>query len=144
MGATLEAFRPALEGKSVAIDFRAGAGADVSLDADALEQILNNLFSNVEKYAAAGGRLEVATWQEGDFSHIVVRDHGPGIPKRERERIFQPFYRIGAKLNEGVTGTGIGLTIARELARLHGGDLTLVAGGKGACFQVTLHTSARC
>jgi signal transduction histidine kinase len=94
----------------------------------------------VEKYAAGGARVEIATWQQREQSVICVRDYGPGIPKREREKIFQPFYRISHKLSDGVTGTGIGLTITRELTRLHGGDLELLPGSPGACFQVSLKT----
>jgi signal transduction histidine kinase len=140
-GAALEAFRPALESKGVAIHFTRGAPASVSVDRDALEQILNNLLSNVEKYAAAGARLDVDTSQDRERSVIRVRDYGLGIPKRERERIFEPFYRLSSKLSDGVTGTGIGLTIARELARLHGGDLLLLEREPGACFEVSLSTA---
>ncbi len=141
VGATLEAFRPALETKAMAISFARGAPATVSLDRDALEQILNNLFSNVEKYAAGGARLEVTTSQDARRSTVRVRDYGAGIPRRERERIFEPFYRLSSKLSDGVTGTGIGLTIARELARQHGGDLQLLDSEPGALFEVSLETA---
>lgn len=138
---TLEAFRPALEGKSVAINFTGAAPASVSFDRDALEQILNNLLSNVEKYAAAGARVDIETAQSGELSIVRVRDYGGGIPKQERERIFQAFYRLSSKLSDGVTGTGIGLTIARELARLHGGDLRLLESESGALFELSLTTT---
>lgn len=137
----LEAFGPALQAKNVVVELRAAARATVSLDADALEQILNNLFSNVEKYAAAGGKLEVTTSQDAHLSRVRVHDHGPGIPRRESKRIFEPFYRISSKLSDGISGTGIGLTIARGLARLHGGDLTLIDTDDGACFEVSLRTA---
>jgi signal transduction histidine kinase len=52
--------------------------------------------------------------------------------------VFAPFYRVSDKLRDGVTGTGIGLAIARELARLNGGDLELVDAEKGTCFRLTL------
>lgn len=136
----LTTFRPILQSKNMMIDWRADAGADVQLDPDILEQILNNLLSNVEKYAATGERLEISSWQQAEFSYIRIQDYGPGIARRERERIFRPFYRISSKLNDGIAGTGIGLTITRELARLHGGELELVASDQGACFQVSLYT----
>jgi signal transduction histidine kinase len=109
-----------------------------------VEQILNNLLSNVEKYAAGGAQLDIATWCRDDYSYIRLRDYGPGIAKRERGKIFRPFYRISSQLTDGVTGTGIGLTITRELARLHGGELELLpaqSAAPGACFQVSLHTA---
>ncbi|MBI1891190.1 MAG: HAMP domain-containing histidine kinase [Burkholderiales bacterium] len=138
----IEAFSPALAAKGVAIRFDANAVQQVMLDAEILEQILNNLFGNVEKYAASGGAMEVSSKQEGERTLIRVRDFGPGIPKRERERVFRPFYRISSKLSDGVSGTGIGLGIARQLARLHGGDLTLADMEPGACFEVALVTQA--
>jgi len=102
-----------------------------------VEQILVNLFSNVEKYAASGGVLQVASSQTGETTTITVSDGGPGIPARQHEAIFQPFYRSSDRLVD-VAGTGIGLSIARELAQLHGGDVRLVDSETGACFEVTL------
>ena len=117
-------------------------GAEVSFDADAVEQILVNLFSNVEKYAAQGKRLDIASRQDGERTTILVSDAGPGVPPAERDRIFQPFYRISNRL-EGPAGAGIGLSIARGLARLHKGDLRLVDSAAGAAFEVDLHTPSR-
>lgn len=136
----IEAFAPALSAKGVEIRLDAQAPQEVQVDAEALEQILNNLFSNVEKYGAAGGMMEVATRGSGENTVITVRDFGPGIPEREQARVFQPFYRVSSKLSDGVAGTGIGLDIARKLARLHGGDLVLLPGGQGACFELRLAT----
>jgi signal transduction histidine kinase len=141
--AALNMFAPSLEAKGVRIHFQAGAGDRVEVDPDALEQILNNIFSNAEKYGTAGNRLDIQSSRKGDRTVIFVRDYGPGVPKREADRIFQPFYRTHSRITDGVTGTGIGLGIARELARLHGGDLTLVATDEGACFKIELHTPVR-
>jgi signal transduction histidine kinase len=69
---------------------------------------------------------------------VIVQDQGPGIPRRYRDRVFQPFFRVGDKVTEGVSGTGIGLSIARDLARLHGGDLCLVDSIRGARFELVL------
>lgn len=137
----IEAFKPAFEAKSIAVRFDAQAGALVQIDAEVVEQILNNLISNVEKYAASGAIMDIASSQKDGITTILVRDHGPGIARREQQRIFQPFYRISSSLTDGVAGTGIGLSIARQLARLHGGDLTLEPVEPGACFRVTLHTA---
>ncbi len=137
---TLKNFAPSLKARNVAIEFKAGAGKSVEVDPDALEQILNNLFSNTEKYAAAGGRLYIESHNRNGRTRITVQDHGPGIPKRDAARIFQPFYRISSKTTDGVAGTGIGLSIARELARLHGGDLTLEPSDQGARFKIELNT----
>ena len=138
--AALNTFKPSLEAKGVRIEFQPSAKESVEVDLDALEQILNNIFSNVEKYGASGERLEIKSHRQGDRTFITVQDCGPGIPSRDIERIFQPFYRISSKVTDGVAGTGIGLGIARGLARLHGGDLTLVPSEKGACFKIELCT----
>lgn len=136
----LDVFRPALAARQVTIDWEAHAGATVLMDEEALEQILNNLLSNVEKYGVAGGKLEIRSAQERDRTVIIIRDFGPGIPRHEWERVFQPFYRISSKLTDGVAGAGMGLGIARDLARRHGGDVTLVPVEQGACFEIVLTT----
>ncbi|MES2947772.1 MAG: HAMP domain-containing sensor histidine kinase [Pseudomonadota bacterium] len=134
------AFQPALDAKGIAVQVDAHAGAQVQLDPEALEQILNNLVSNVEKYAASGGAIHISSHQSEDVSTVEVRDFGPGITPQDRSRIFEPFYRVSSRLTDGVSGTGIGLGIARDLARLHGGDLVAQDVAKGASFQLTLHT----
>ena len=134
------AFSPALQVKGIAVSLDLQAVALVMLDTEALEQILNNLISNAEKYAANGAALHISSRQTADLSTISVRDFGPGIAAAERARIFLPFYRVSSLLSDGVTGTGIGLDIARQLARLHGGDLVLQEVDVGACFTLTLHT----
>jgi signal transduction histidine kinase len=136
----LEVFKPALSARNVNIDLQTNASTTVLMDEEALEQILNNLLSNVEKYGMAGGRLEIRTRQEQDRTTITIRDFGPGIPKAEWERVFQPFYRISSKITDGVAGAGMGLGIARDLARRHGGDVTLVPVDQGACFEIALTT----
>lgn len=159
IAATIETFRATLEDAGVRIEFRAGAAGKVLFDRDALDQILGNLFSNVEKYAAGGGTLMVESrgagggggvWggagaarpvgESDSVTVITVSDRGPGISREHRRRVFEPFYRVSNRLTDGVTGTGIGLSIARDLARLHGGDLALVDSAEGAAFRLTLAT----
>ncbi|MEZ5582474.1 MAG: HAMP domain-containing sensor histidine kinase [Candidatus Competibacteraceae bacterium] len=120
IAAVLAAFRPALAEKGMTVEWQGKADRWVKLDPDALEQMLNNLLSNAEKYAANSGTLHITSQQTDDEATLYIRDRGPGIAKRERHRVFQAFYRSESRLNEGVSGTGIGLTIARDLARLHG------------------------
>ena len=135
----IDQFRATLAQKDISVTFQGGAVANVQVDSDALEQILVNLLSNVEKYAADGKQVTITSRQVGDVTTIVVADDGPGLAASQREKIFQPFYR-GTDRIEGTTGTGIGLSIARQLARLHGGDLRLLPSPAGAKFEVQLHT----
>jgi signal transduction histidine kinase len=130
-------FEPALAAKGVTLRLEAGASRTVNVDADVLSQILGNLLGNVEKYAP-GAPVVVRTEQEPGRARVTVHDGGPGIPAGERERVFEPFVRLGAASHEAVPGTGIGLGIARDLARLHGGDLRADAAERGARFVLTI------
>ena len=121
--ATLATHRPALQQARIEVETDLRAKTPVSMDADAVEQILSNLLSNVEKYARAGGWVRIETRLVGSDLVMRVQDRGAGIPPSQRELVFEPFWRASDKLSDGVTGTGIGLDIARRLARLHGGDL---------------------
>ncbi len=136
----LETFEPLLRQRGVEPRFDAGISQSLNYDPATLEQILNNLLSNCEKYAPDSGELQVRSWLKGSLLCIEVQDCGPGIDAGDRKKIFEPFYRSSSRLTDGITGTGIGLGLARDLARAHGGDLTLEASDRGACFQIRLET----
>jgi signal transduction histidine kinase len=131
-------FRPSLEAKGIETVLDLEAAEPARFDPDALEQIIGNLLSNVEKYAADGAVAEISSRQNDRATLIRVADRGAGIPKGREESVFEPFVRLSDRLTEGVSGTGIGLAIARELTRLHGGELRLVATNRGACFELEL------
>lgn len=137
---TLAAFSPALIQRGINPILDCECDAAVMIDVNCLEQILNNLLSNCEKYAANSGDLVVSCWQEGDRSYIRVQDNGPGIPASSSHSIFEQFYRVSNKLTDGVSGTGIGLNIAKELAIKHGGNLELEPSEHGASFLLSLYT----
>jgi signal transduction histidine kinase len=102
-----------------------------------VEQILGNLIGNALKFAARGGAIELAGWFDGPVALIVVRDDGPGIAHDDRGRIFERFYRAVGQ--ERVTGTGLGLPIARDLAQAMGGDLDVASvSGSGSTFILAL------
>lgn len=138
----IQRFDPAFRRRGLGVVFQGSAGDRVDVDVDVLEQILGNLLSNVEKYAASGKHLEVTSRRTNAYTSIAIIDDGPGIPPRHRERIFRPFQRLSNHIADS-PGTGIGLTIARQLAQLHGGDLRLVPTERGACFEIRLHTPIR-
>ncbi len=110
------------------------------LDEQVVHQAVDNLLSNVEKYAATGGRVVVRSSQNGELLMIQIADCGPGIPVVMRERIFEPFVRLDDSL-ESSAGTGIGLSIVRQLSKLHGGDCKVLPTDHGACFQVTIRAT---
>jgi len=134
--------RPALARRGVEVEVSLGAPEPTLFDPDAVDQILGNLLANVEKYAADGGAVRVESFHRGACTVVRIADSGPGIPESERERVFEPFVRLHDRLNEGVSGAGIGLTIARDLARLQGGELRLVPSETGACVELELELAA--
>jgi signal transduction histidine kinase len=134
----LRQFAPALRGAGITVRSELDASEPLWIDPDGLGQMLANLISNVEKYAAGGGALRLRSNADGRRVTISVADDGPGIPKAFARRIFEPFGRAESALTEGVSGTGIGLALARDLARLHGGDLLLKQQDQGAFFELSL------
>jgi signal transduction histidine kinase len=133
-----ETFAPILKSKGIEIQIDLDAPGPARVDPDILEQIASNLITNAEKYAAAGKYVGVRTLREEDTYILRVRDRGPGIPPSARERIFRPFFRLSNKLTDGTAGTGIGLYIVRNLARLHGGDARVLPTRAGAEIEVRL------
>jgi signal transduction histidine kinase len=108
-------------------------------DAQAIEQIVVNLLDNALKYAAEGGpaSLRIALETPPGRALLRVQDRGPGIPEAERERVFQRFVRVQRASTAHTPGTGLGLSLVRDLARAHGGDAQVSARpGGGADLQV--------
>jgi signal transduction histidine kinase len=107
-------------------------------DAKLLRRLVRNLLENAVRYGA-GTPVEVSLAALDPASlRLEVRDGGPGIPEGERERIFEPFYRI-AGASEAAGGVGLGLALVRQIARRHGGDAQCLANDTGGCcFRVTL------
>jgi signal transduction histidine kinase len=111
-----------------------------TVDRDALEQIVLNLLDNACKYAAGGGEVTVTLApRAGGAADLRVLDRGPGVPPDHRERIFEKFHRVDETLTAEKHGAGLGLSIARQLARGLGGELRYEprAGG-GAAFVLEL------
>jgi signal transduction histidine kinase len=103
---------------------RPGDLPPVTADPEALKQVLINLLSNAEKYSPRLKEIDVEVDGQGPDVAVHVRDRGIGVAERDRERIFLEFVRVDDSLTTRVPGTGLGLTIARRIARDHGGELT--------------------
>lgn len=138
VASVIETFRPALQRRGIAIEIDSAETDSVFLDPDAFSQIISNLVSNVEKYAYDGKWLKLSLREEKEQLLIEVADRGPGIPEQARKRIFEAFERVYSKTSEGAGGTGLGLTIARELATRMGGELTLLETSDSAIFRLLL------
>ena len=131
--------RAAEGGLALRVGRAVGAGAPVSADPQAVEQILLNLVDNACKYAAGGGGVGLDARVEGGRLLVDVSDGGPGIPAAEREAIFEPFRRLPRDEAGSAGGAGLGLGRARAPARAPGGGLKAVRrDGPGARFRWTL------
>jgi two-component system sensor histidine kinase BaeS len=124
------------EAASVTLD-RELAAAPVVADERWLHQVVTNLLGNALKFTPAGGRVTVRTRQDRADAVLTVSDTGVGIPAAELPHVFERFWRGQAAA--GTSGSGIGLAIAAELARAHGGTLTAASQpGKGTTLTLTL------
>jgi len=106
-----------------------------------LRQAVANLVDNAIRYTPEGGRVRVEALRDdaGAAVTIAVADTGPGIPPAELERIFEPFHRVRGEARANAAGAGIGLALAREIARAHGGDVAVEsAPGQGSRFAMRL------
>jgi signal transduction histidine kinase len=111
-------------------------------DTAAVEHVLFNLIDNAAKYAAGGNPpvVNIDIVDRPGAVAIRVRDHGPGIPPKERRKIFRAFHKSAREAAETKPGVGLGLALSRRLARSLGGDLVCEepCGDNGACFTLTL------
>ncbi|MGB8996153.1 MAG: HAMP domain-containing sensor histidine kinase [Pseudonocardiaceae bacterium] len=101
-------------------------------------QILSNLLDNARRHTPAGGHITVDLARVLDRAEITVTDSGPGIPSTDRDRIFDRLVRLAQARDRDTGGAGLGLSIARGLARAHHGELTCLPHPHGARFQLTL------
>jgi len=130
-------WRPRLEREGFALDVRAPALPGVRGDREALLRALSNLLDNARKYAAKNRRIEFSGAAANGTVRLAVRDHGPGIPVAERERVLQPFVRLEDADRKATSGTGLGLSLVVACAEAHGGRVE-VEGGEGARVTIVL------
>jgi signal transduction histidine kinase len=128
------------------------AGLEVSLDApepahlignrQLLAQLITNLLENALKYVPAGGRVEVRVRNMPDAVSLSVADNGPGIAAEERASALRPFVRVGDAAAKA-TGSGLGLSLAAAVARLHRAQLTLGDNAPGLIVHCEFPAAAR-
>lgn len=104
------------------IDLHVERGLTIPLRPHAVERCLSNLIGNAVRYAE---HIAVRVGQRGDAVEILIDDDGPGIPADKRDDVFRAFFRIESSRNRETGGVGLGMTIARDVARSHGGDIQL-------------------
>lgn len=101
----------------------------------ALKRCLSNLLENAVRYG--GGQVDIEVREAGDMLAVAIRDRGPGLPEHYVDTVFEPFFRVEHSRNRQTGGSGLGLSIARNIARQHGGDITL-ANRQGGGLEALL------
>lgn len=140
LGRLLEQHAPAAGARSIKLVLAPKENLpSIPADPGRLGQILNNLLTNALRHTPQGGQVHISIQQSGPQIVIRVQDSGPGIPPEDLPHIFERFYRADKSRARTEGGTGLGLTIARQLARAHGGDLRAEnAPEGGAIFTLSL------
>jgi signal transduction histidine kinase/CheY-like chemotaxis protein len=139
--ATLESVRPHWERKGITLTFIPNEKpVELNIDPSRLAQVLTNLITNAIKYTDAGGKITVQLTSREDGVRVSVADTGAGLSRHEIDRIFEMFHQSRTPHTQNVGGLGVGLTVARSMAELHGGGLLAESAGpgKGATFTLWL------
>jgi len=131
----IELFAPLARARTMTLAAALDARAVVMLDRDALRQILLNLLDNAVKYGPPGQTITVGSETSSGIARIWVEDQGPGIPHEDRRRVWEPYVRLNRSAESATGGSGIGLSVVRELVELHGGR-TRAEGSPGGGARV--------
>lgn len=127
------------DSKAIRIDWPGAADLTLQADRELLEYAVYNLLTNAIKYSPRESTVRVATHRDGDSVLISVSDQGIGMTKDEVKRLFQKFYRTERAEKSGIQGTGIGLSIVKEIVTLHGGSISVdSAPDQGSTFTISL------
>ena len=141
--ADAERQRCAFLAPSLTVTRTGDAAVPVAVDAVRIAQILANLADNARRHTPAGGTIVFDVRRAGPWARLTVTDSGTGVPDDQRERIFDRLVRLDDARSRDRGGAGLGLSIARALARAHGGDLVCDAHRPGARFTLTLPAVVR-
>ena len=136
-------FRYNDKSESVNISSNIQAGIEIIGDSKALEKVITNLLENAIKYGDKSPiDVELSKATHNSYAVLKVKDNGPGIPVKERQKIFQKFYRMGSEHTRTSKGTGLGLYIIKKISEGHQGTVSFQENKpKGSIFEVKLPTS---
>ena len=139
----LEAFRPRAEAKGISLQVDlSGAPREVEMDRTRILQVADNLLENAIFHTPEGGTVGVTAMSDGARVTVSVSDSGPGIAAEDVEWLFDRFYRVDPSRARTTGGTGLGLTIARQLVEAHGGAIAVESVvGEGSIFSFILPVS---
>jgi PAS domain S-box-containing protein len=143
--AAVETSRPTIEGACHRLELSL-PDEELPVDGDPLRltQVFANLLDNAARFSEPGGRIAVRAWRDGERAVVTVSDEGVGIPSTQLRQVFELFVQGDHAAGRAQGGLGIGLTLARQLAELHGGSVEANSEGpgRGSEFRVTLPLAA--
>lgn len=132
-------YRLTLEARGLRVERHVPASVPIEGDPDMLATALDNLVSNALKFSPDGGTIGIDIRRDGDHGIVRVADGGPGIRARDREQLFEPFFRGDSSYTRERPGSGLGLAICRDLVRAHHGEVQLVEqAGWSTVFEVRI------
>jgi heavy metal sensor kinase len=136
--AAVRPLRPLADAKRLRLDVN-GEHCRADADPQQLHQALTNFIENAIKFSEPGGAVSVSAWQRNGEVGVTVTDRGPGIPADARTHVFDRFYRADPARGREGSGSGLGLSICREVADAHGGRVWVESEeGKGSAFSLAL------
>ncbi len=136
--ATLESIQYRLEKSEVNIEVNFSEEVMVNVDPKRVQQVLRNLIDNAITYSDEGGKIEIDRRVSQDQVQLKVIDNGEGIPEEDIPYVFDRFYRVDSSRSRETGGTGLGLTIAKEIVEAHGGKIE-AESTKGEGTSITVH-----
>jgi signal transduction histidine kinase len=142
VNAAVDSARPVLDGEHKIRVKCPDRPVHVRVDGERVKTIVSNLVSNAIKYSPEGGVVEVDVVNRGGIARVSVKDQGVGIAKEDLSILFTRFGRVSTPETDHLPGTGLGLYLGRQLARLHGGEITVESeSGRGSTFTLHLPVS---
>jgi signal transduction histidine kinase len=135
LACTVEGLRPAAEANHIELAVLSTSAVIVGGDVCSLTRVIANLVSNAIKFSLPGGRVECGVAAREEGAVLVVRDDGAGIGADFLPDVFEPFHREGVS---SAAGSGLGLSVVRQIVRTHGGDVSVESSGRGRGCTVTV------
>jgi signal transduction histidine kinase len=135
----LELFAPLARSRRMTLRAELELGLVALVDPNALRQVVLNLLDNAAKYGPEGQTITVGSTRDHDWVRVWIDDEGPGVSAADRERVWEPYTRLSRDAERGTGGSGIGLSVVRELVEMHGGRCNMEpsrSGGVRVSFTV--------
>jgi signal transduction histidine kinase len=146
IGVAVESLRPATEEKGITLASRIGDLGAIDVDPDRIQQVIWNVLSNAIKFTSAGGRVEISGARSDERVVVQVTDSGEGLDPSFLPHLFEPFWQGDASTTRRHGGLGLGLAIASQIVRAHGGTIRASSEGKGCgtsiAIELPIHADA--